>query len=441
VGKKAQFAIRKAAIPAGIAVAAIGAAAKSALKAGEQVNSANARIRQINKTMGLFGKETDIVNTRIIKLAESQGRLTGVSNIQIKEQQAQLLSFKNLARTADTVGGSFDRASKAVLDMQASNVAGGNAALQLGKALEDPIKNIDALKRAGIQFTEEEKAKIAALVESNQLFEAQDIILDAVEKKFGGVAEATADDSKKVTEAFEQFRQSLGLSLLPVLEDVTPRLVEMADWARENPEKFRNAAAAIGAIAVSVLALNAAMKASIFFKAAGALGPLSVIVAAFGAAYVAIESFQLGVNAQFNKWAGYLEKTVNAGVKALNPFIGLINKLIPGGDPLAKLGLISIPRLNTTPKSQQGAGFAALDQIPRMADGGIIKASPGGTLALIGEGGRDEAVIPLDRAGGMGGINITVHAGLVSSPDQVGQQIIEAIQKAQRRSGPVFAPA
>jgi hypothetical protein len=82
-----------------------------------------------------------------------------------------------------------------------------------------------------------------------------------------------------------------------------------------------------------------------------------------------------------------------------------------------------------------------LKGIPGLANGGIVKASPGGTLALIGEGGKDEAVIPLDRMGSMGGINITVNAGLVSSPDQVGQQIIEAIQKAQRRSGPVFAPA
>ena len=55
-----------------------------------------------------------------------------------------------------------------------------------------------------------------------------------------------------------------------------------------------------------------------------------------------------------------------------------------------------------------------------------------------------EAVIPLNRAGtiGMGGgITINVQAGLVSTPDQIGQQIIEAIQNAQRRSGPVFAAA
>ena len=76
--------------------------------------------------------------------------------------------------------------------------------------------------------------------------------------------------------------------------------------------------------------------------------------------------------------------------------------------------------------------------IPMMANGGIVN-SP--TLAMIGEAGP-EAVIPLSKMGNMGGgINITVNAGLVSTPDQIGQEIIQAIQKAQRRSGPVFAPA
>ena len=78
-----------------------------------------------------------------------------------------------------------------------------------------------------------------------------------------------------------------------------------------------------------------------------------------------------------------------------------------------------------------------MGSIPFMAQGGVV-TSP--TLAVIGEAGP-EAVIPLDRMGGMGGMNITVNAGLVSTPDQIGQEIIQAIQKAQRRSGPVFAPA
>jgi phage-related protein len=81
------------------------------------------------------------------------------------------------------------------------------------------------------------------------------------------------------------------------------------------------------------------------------------------------------------------------------------------------------------------------------ANGGIVTRP---TFALIGEAGP-EAVVPLDqmpgafplgRGGrGAGGIIINVQAGLVSTPDQIGQQIIEAIQSAQRRSGPVFAAA
>jgi hypothetical protein len=76
-----------------------------------------------------------------------------------------------------------------------------------------------------------------------------------------------------------------------------------------------------------------------------------------------------------------------------------------------------------------------------MAEGGIV-TSP--TLAMIGEGRGPEAVIPLDRMSNMGmggGINVTVNASLVSTPDQIGQDIIQAILKSQRKSGAVFAPA
>ena len=75
----------------------------------------------------------------------------------------------------------------------------------------------------------------------------------------------------------------------------------------------------------------------------------------------------------------------------------------------------------------------------KMATGGIVTSA---TDVTIGEAGP-EAVIPLNRARGfgVGGITINVQAGLVSTPDQIGQQIIEAIQNAQRRSGPVFAAA
>jgi len=75
-----------------------------------------------------------------------------------------------------------------------------------------------------------------------------------------------------------------------------------------------------------------------------------------------------------------------------------------------------------------------------MADGGVVTRA---TSIIAGEAGP-EAIIPLDRIGSMGmggGINVTVQASLVSTPDQIGQDIIQAILKSQRRSGAVFAPA
>jgi hypothetical protein len=432
VGQKAQFAIRKAAIPAAIAVAAIGKAAQVALKAGEEVNSANNRIRQINKSMGLFGKQTEIVNKRLIKLAEAQARELGISNLTIKATKAKLLTFKNLAQSANVVGGAFDRANRAALDLAAAGFgsAEGNA-VQLGKALENPIKGLAALTRSGIDFTDQEKEKIRTLVESNRMLEAQEIILEAIEKQVGGTAKATADDTKKMREAFDQFKQTLGLSLLPVLEEVTPKLMEMADWARENPEKFRNVAGAIGAIAASLVAMNAAFKASVFMTARGSFGPFGVLVGAFAAAYTMIESYRVKVNAQYNSWVGMLEGVINTAVRTVNPLIDAINFVSPG-NPLARLALVTIPRLDTRLASQKGAGFAALDQIPQMADGGIIRHSPGGTLAIIGEGGRDEAVIPLDRAGSMGGNNITIN---VQGGDP--QAVVNALRTYMRQNGSV----
>ena len=75
-----------------------------------------------------------------------------------------------------------------------------------------------------------------------------------------------------------------------------------------------------------------------------------------------------------------------------------------------------------------------------MAEGGVVTRA---TTITAGEAGP-EAIVPLNKMSSMGfggGMNITVNAGLVSTPDQVGQEIIQAILKSQRRSGAVFAPA
>jgi hypothetical protein len=190
------------------------------------------------------------------------------------------------------------------------------------------------------------------------------------------------------------------------------------------------------ALTAAVVALNIAMS----------LNPISLIVIGIGlliaglaAAYVRFEGFRnlvdtifSGIKIGFGLVVIYL-KTVAGIYKAI------FNGIASGwNNTIGKLSF-SIPDIPGLP----GRGTKIeVPKIPMLAQGGIV-TSP--TLALIGEGKGPEAVIPLDRMGefgmGGGGINVTVNAGLMSSPDQVGQQIIEAIQKAQRRSGVVFAPA
>ena len=73
--------------------------------------------------------------------------------------------------------------------------------------------------------------------------------------------------------------------------------------------------------------------------------------------------------------------------------------------------------------------------IPSLADGGIVPARPGGTLVRVGEGGQDEAVLPLPRSQGGSSIVINVNAGLGADGTQIGKQIVDELVAYQRRVG------
>lgn len=232
----------------GAAFGAAGAAAtvafgKIAFDAAEAASTANARIEQIATSMDLFGGEVGAVTDRLVDLSEETARLTGVNQNTIKEAQALLLTFGEIASSADEAGGVFDRATQASLDLSAAGFGGvTDASKQLGKALNDPIKGISALSRSGVTFTEQEKELIKTLVESGDMLEAQDMILGAIEKQVGGTAEATANASDRIKVGFSQVTEQIGLALLPVFERLTgfvldkviPGIEKLADAFEEG---------------------------------------------------------------------------------------------------------------------------------------------------------------------------------------------------------------
>lgn len=225
--------------------------AGDALKAADAANVANLRLDQIAKSMNLFGIETSMVTGRLKAFADQQMMVIGQDDELIKSTQAKLLTFKNLAATADEAGGAFDRATLAAFDLAAAGFGSAETnALQLGKALQDPIKGLTALRRAGVTFTESEKARITQLVESNKMLEAQDLILTAIEQQVGGTAAATATSSQKMTVALGEVTEQIGQYLLPAFEDIADTgvqaITEMLDPTTEMGTEFAEAAAAAG---------------------------------------------------------------------------------------------------------------------------------------------------------------------------------------------------
>lgn len=422
VGAKTGYALKKAFVPATAALGAFSGFMVNAAKGAEDARKANRALGNVLKSMGV-GQAAD----RVSAYAEELEKVVAVDADVIKATQTKLATFAGLTKSVNTAGGAFDRATKAALDLAAAGFGTAESnATQLGKALENPIKGLAALAKSGVTFTEVEKDKIAALVESGKLLEAQDIVLKAIEKQVGGTAEATASSFEKMKFAMAGVSDTFGELLLPVIDELAPKLQDISAWAQDNPQKMKQVSIAIAGVTASIVAMNLAWKATVFYKASGVLGPLGILVAGFATAYTAIEDFRLKVNAQYNKWVGYIEGTINTLVKAFNPLIGIVNKILPG-NPMSKLGLINIPRLSTTPASQQGAGFAALN-IPAMADGGIVNSA---TIALIGEAGP-EAVVPLDRAGNLGGNNVTIH---VNGGDP--NAVVDALRRYMRTNGAV----
>lgn len=102
--------------------------------------------------------------------------------------QAKLVTFTKVT------GDEFKRTTELALDMSARfGTDVSSSAIQLGKALNDPVANLSALSRAGIQFSSDQKAVIKALVDSGRQVDAQKIILKELEVQFGGSARAARD--------------------------------------------------------------------------------------------------------------------------------------------------------------------------------------------------------------------------------------------------------
>lgn len=248
-------------------VAAIGAAAvlavgvaigRKIIKESEESQDALAQLEAgIKSTGGAAGLTAE----ELQKMASQIQDVSTESDEAVERAQALLLTFTNIR------GNNFRDATVAVVDMAKKMGGLESASIQVGKALNDPIKGVTALQKVGVTFSDTQKQLIKDLVDAGRGAEAQQVILKELRTEFGGSAEAARNTlggalthlSNVWGDLFEVSQKSSGGVILAInaIADVIPK-------ARTAIEDFvTNTIVGANNISAAWQKLNAVMSADL----------------------------------------------------------------------------------------------------------------------------------------------------------------------------------
>jgi hypothetical protein len=384
-GEKAQFAIKKAAVPAAAALAGLAVALGDATRAAMEDQQEQAALAlTLQNVTGAGAAQTAQVEKQI----SAMSRASGVADTEYRK------ALEALVRGTKDVGIAMNDMNLVMDISTATGMDSASVADALAKAYQGNFKALRSLS-----------PEMSTMIKEGASLNE---VMDVLGGTFGGAtaknAETAAGKMAILKNSIGETKESIGAALLPVLEAVLPVLNKFAMWAQDNPKAFLAIAAAIGAVAAAIVVTNIAMALNPFSLIAAGV---ALLVVALVAAYNKFEWFRDGINAIVNTVIGFFAGMVNAAIGAVNAIISAYNSI-----PL----LPDIPKAPTIPVPQLGGqapSAVVAKKIPRLAEGGIVN-SP--TLALIGEAGP-EAVVPLDRMNTGGGVTVNVTGGLSTSAE------------------------
>jgi hypothetical protein len=194
-------------------------------------------------TQGIAG----VTSRAATDLADSLSKVTRFDDEAILSAESLLLTFTKINKNI------FPSATEAVLNMsQALGQDLKSSAIQLGKALQDPILGVTALRRVGVNFNEAQADVIKAMVETGNLAGAQKLILQELEVEFGNSARAAGQTFPGqlaiLRTAFGNVKEAIGAALIPALQKlldlfnvlmpvisdtVLPALQSLGGWVAE----------------------------------------------------------------------------------------------------------------------------------------------------------------------------------------------------------------
>jgi hypothetical protein len=472
-GQKASFAIKKAAVPAGLAIAALGAVAFDAVKAFAEDEAA---AEKLGLTLQNVTYATDAQIASVEQFITKTSMAAAVADDELRPALDKLVrGTGDVAQAQDLLTLALDVSAGTGKDLGAVSDA-------LSKAYNG---NFTALKKLD--------PALASLIEEGA--DADEVFgrLGATFKNQASTAaNTTAGKMKNLSIQMGEFKESIGAAVAPLAEKLLPSLLKLADFVKNNTTLVVVLGGVVGGLAIAIVAVNAAttawaattkafaaiqaafnaiMLANPIFLIGAAIvaviailvllqkefgifdGVIRVVGAAFGAVWDAIKGVFNWVK---NNWPLLLAvitgpfglaiafvvkfrddimnmfSLIYSGIKATMGFVADVISAPFKAAFRAVAGLWNntIGKLSfTVPSWVPGLGGKGFDvpDIPVLGDGGIVR---GPTLAMIGERGP-EAVIPLSRAGGMGmGNQITVN---VSSADP--NAVVAALQQYIRDRG------
>ena len=445
VGEKAQFAIKKAAVPAAAAITAVAGALGLAAKAAAEDEQQQAILA--NTMQNVVGA-TDATVAATEDMISAMSRATGTADSELRPAfSALLVGTKNVGEATDALS----------LAQDISAATGNNLATvsdALAKAYAGNMKGLAALS-----------PEMKGMIKDGA---SLDTVMLALNDNFGGAAAKSANTAagqfKILKNSLAETQESIGAGLLPVLQKVLPYLQAMADWAQQNPKAFLIVAGTISAIATAILAVNFAMAANPFTLIA--LG-IAALVTGLAVAYTKFEGFRNGVNFVINSLIAGFELMANSFIGAINLIIRGMNLINPFTD-IDPLSTINLGRIG-------GSGAATSGGAAREGGTGSITPSlpsmPSLPPSIIGGGSGSGSGRSVGGGGGGGGIGgggdlVTIQGALttfgmaeriaareaappvvinvsggVSTSAEIGQSVYNALLQYKQVYGPLTAIA
>lgn len=219
-----KFMVGVAAVGAGIVGFGV-TSVKAFQESQDVIAQTNAVLKSTGGIAGVTAKQVD-------ELASSLQRVTKFSDEEIRSAQNMLLTFTSISKDV------FPEATKTVLDMsQALGQDLKSSSIQLGKALNDPINGVTALRRVGVRFTDSQQEMINKMVESGNIMGAQKLILKELAIEFGGSATAAgqtfAGKIAQLKNNFNDLQEAIGGMLV---QAAAPLMDFMAGWIAKVTE-------------------------------------------------------------------------------------------------------------------------------------------------------------------------------------------------------------